>query len=103
MQNWDAGELAEAGDGPAEGVLAGGDVGVPGDVVARGLVQVKLLAGLDTHLEQGPVFRVEPGEIPVHDPAGIEAVLVGVEGNDAAVLGPNSIETFWLEFWLVLA
>ena len=54
VQDWDAGELAEAGDGPAEGVLAGGDVGVPGDVVARGLVQVQLLAGLDAHLEQGP-------------------------------------------------
>ena len=33
-----------------------------------------------------PVFGVQLGEVVVHDPAGIEAVFVGVEGYHAAEL-----------------
>ena len=87
MQDWCSGDFADAGDGsPLPMSAAGADVGEPGDVVARGLVEVQLLADLVGHLKERPVFGVELGEVPVHDPAGVEAVLVGVEGYHAAEL-----------------
>ena len=37
-------------------------------------------------LNYDPVFWIQPGEIKLHELAGIEAVLVRVEGYDAAEL-----------------
>ena len=46
VEDWDAGEPADAGNGLAEGVSADAVGGEPGGVVARGVVQVKPLASL---------------------------------------------------------